>query len=118
VDWQRLACCKEIIHLFDVPALETNDRDSLVNLIRDLTEGFNIGMLSPGNWQAIKDNLAIHQALAVLFPHEVREDLMEAYDHGTIDDRWIAEKFSIPEDYVELLMSDRWPEYRKALMEI
>jgi hypothetical protein len=118
IEVQRLAVCKELVHLLDVPALQSRTRDDVITLIKNLTEGFNLTQLSVGDWQAMKDKIALYQALAVLFPHELREDLMEPYENGTIDDAWIAEYFSIPEEHVELLMSDKWDGFRRTLMEL
>lgn len=118
IEYQRLACCKEIVHLFDVPALVTNSRDEIISLINNLADGFDINALSIGDWQALKDKLALHQALAILFPHEAREDLMTPYNEGKIDEHWIAEHFCIPLEHVEFLMSDGWDTFRKALLEV
>jgi hypothetical protein len=118
IEYQRLACCKELVHLFDVPPLVTNTRDSIITLIGHLTGGLNITTPEPGDWQAIKDKLALYQALAILFPHEAREDLMPFYANGTISDAWIAEYFCIPEEYVEFLMSDKWDGLRSTLMDL
>jgi hypothetical protein len=118
IEQQRLACCKELVHLFDVPALVTNTPESIGVLIDHLTKGLSITSLSPGDWHAMKDKMALHQALAILFPHEAREELLPAYEKAVIGDTWIAEHFCIPVEHVEFLMSDRWDGFRKALLEV
>jgi hypothetical protein len=114
---QRLACVKEIVHLFDVGSLKTNTREEIIDLVDNL-ENFDIATPGPGDWQAVKDKLALYQALAVLVPHEIREDLMEPYHSGRIDDHWIAEKFSIPEKHVDLVMSKDWDSFRQVLLDL
>jgi hypothetical protein len=115
---RRLVVCKELVHLFDKPVLTTNSRDEINALIDNLVEGFDLAKVSPGDWQAIKDKLALYQALAILFPHEAREELVPLYEKGQIDEAWIAEAFCIPYEYVEFLMSSKWDSFRQVLSEV
>ena len=77
LDWQRLVCAKELIHVMDGKEEKTETAEELEGLIEKLigplsTEDFGLADLMAG-----KGKLAVYQALAVLFPDSARDDALK-----------------------------------------
>lgn len=116
-DWQRLVCCKEMMHIFD--PIETRggkaeDVDRLVDKIilpRELQDPFSDGL------HALTDRVAVYYATAILFPLAARETLMQAYEAGNLSLEDIAELMEIPLKYAFMVMSEAWPEVHALMIE-
>ncbi len=109
-DWQRLVCCKEMMHIFDPTETrggKAEDVDRLVDkiiLADELQDPFSDGI------HALTDRVAVYYATAILFPLAAREALMPAYQAGTLTLEVIAEQMEIPLKYAFMVMSEGWPE--------
>lgn len=117
-DEQRLICCKELIHLFDTDhALTCTSEDflTLVEGVIDLEQALSTGTIQT-NAQAFVDHAATLMALAVLFPHEIRDDIIAAHDAGRMSIGDIADEFDIPADHIPMLLSKTWDAIRTILM--
>src|ERR1700687_3121090 len=107
IDWQRLVCAKELIHVLDGKAERTKTEDELQGLIDKIigplsTEDFGLADL-----MAAKDKLAVYQALAVIFPDAARADALEAIGNGMTKQQ-VMERASIPMQFVNLVLADEW----------
>lgn len=117
VDWQRMICCKELIHLLDpmtARTSETDDIDELANRIGlppEMQDPMNDGLATN------VDRMAEFRALAILFPLRAREYLIDPYKRGLIKLADIARLADIPQRYIGLAMSDHWPIIHKRLTE-
>ena len=128
-DWQRVVCCKEMIHIMDAAAFRTSTEDRLFGLVDRLTRDGSIidfmkslgsQFTSPSGFtrtdlEAFKDIAALFQAVAVLTPQEVVEELQPAYRQGLISAQTIATQAQIPIEIVPRIMADDWPEVRNML---
>ncbi|SCB33881.1 hypothetical protein GA0061101_10810 [Rhizobium lusitanum] len=113
--WQRLVCCKELIHVLDSPAVRTNKKSEVIQLgdkLTDKTRHFK----GTADLQWFFDDLAIYQALAMLFPFSLREEIMGAYVAGKVTDEMLAEAAQIPVEYVRTVMSDGWKLLRESIL--
>ena len=114
LDWQRLVCAKELIHVMDGAEEKTETSEELEGLIEKLigplsTEDFGLADLMAG-----KDKLAVYQALAVLFPDAAREDaLKKIANGGTLED--VAQQASVPLPFTRLVLREEWPAAKKDI---
>ena len=118
-DVQRLVCCKELMHLFDNQSALTNSRDdfyALIDGVIDLSKALN-GPLGAAP-QSILDHLALVMGLAVLFPHEIRDDVIAAHNASRMSVGDIAEEFDIPAQYVPFLLTKEWDSLRETLLKL
>jgi hypothetical protein len=116
-EWQRLVCAKELIHVMDGPAEKTHTEDELQGLIDKIigplsTEDFGLADL-----MAAKDKLAVYQALGVIFPDAARADALKALASGMTRQQ-VMERACIPQQFVDLVLAESWPEIKKDICAI
>lgn len=115
LEWQRLVCCKELIHVLDSPAVRTSGKSEVIQLGDKLTDKTR-HYQGAADLQWFFDDLAIYQALAMLFPFSLREEIMGAYNAGKVTDEMLAEAVQIPVKYVRTVMSDGWKLLRESIL--
>lgn len=120
IDHQRVVCCKELIHIMDAHFQQTNDPAALNALVEILTDKQKRkGTASSiADIAATKDQLALYQAIAVLTPEEIREDLVLRFSRGEIDIHWIAQILAIPPEYVSIIVAPEWTQIWKFLQKV
>ena len=107
-DWQRLVCCKELMHLCDPPTFRTDTPDHVVGLAKHLLEAQIHSIPRRTDLMALKDRLAVYEALAILLPEEARDELKPYYDRGQLTIDQIAQFACLPQEMVGLVMHDGW----------
>jgi hypothetical protein len=114
--WQRMICCKELVHLLDPPDAHTNAPEDIERLAEKI--GLPPEMQDPTSdgFAANVDRLAEFRATALLFPLAARNLLMAPYKAGTIRLAEIAALADIPSRYVGFAMSDYWDEVHGILV--
>lgn len=123
IEWQRLVCCKELLHILDHEVYRTETREQVTGLIKKiiLPPAFQSATEpSDGDGaQALFDRVGALQAAAVLFPIAVR-DLLLPYYHpdGILTDDEIVRMVGIPQIYVRMVMSEFWPNVYQHLCKI
>jgi hypothetical protein len=105
---QRIVCCKELIHILDDHFLQTDTKEKVLSLVESLIGPPPKSATGLSDLAAIKDRLAIYQALSVLIPEEMREEMLDSHRNGTISSQYIADEFVIPVEYVEIIMKPSW----------
>lgn len=120
LDWQRLVCCKELIHACDIGAEKTNTEEEVAALLEKVLGPLTSQDYGFADLMAAKDKLAIYQALALLFPPEARSQAVELVkatsDKDEALDR-IARWSRIPRELIEFALADEWPLLRTALLD-
>ncbi|WP_156392455.1 hypothetical protein [Rhizobium sp. Root482] len=116
VEWQRLVCCKELIHACDSEIEQTNTEEEVQALLEKIlgplsTEDFGLADL-----MAAKDKFAIYQALAILFPLSARDEARKAMSEKKRTLEQVAAWACLPSQLVELVLSDDWPKIRNDLV--
>lgn len=109
VEWQRIACVKELIHSLDTEVLRTDSRARAETLLNDfsVTGDVSEGMGIP----ALLEEAATYQALGVLCP-----DLaLERFRKNGASKAEIASKLAIPEVFVDDVMRPEWLRVRDIL---
>lgn len=117
LDWQRLICCKELIHLLDPDAAHTKTQAEIDELAARI--GLPPYMQNPteDGFAANIDRLAEFRALALLFPMSARNVLLEANRADKITIAQIARLADIPSKYVGFAMSDVWEKVHALLVD-
>jgi hypothetical protein len=114
-EWQRLVCCKELLHLLDNGDRATATREDVGKLISELVLPPTLQNISAAGIHSLDDQLGMFRALAVLFPMDARNELMESYQKGLLNDEDIAKLAQIPLKFVRFLMSDSWDRVHEIL---
>ncbi len=114
-DWQRLICCKELLHVLDPAFSRVASRDQVERLIEkvilppDLQDPFTDGI------HAVSDRVAATYAAAVLFPMGAR-NILHPHVGKRLKLEKVAEMAELPLRYVALVMSDFWPEIHECIV--
>jgi hypothetical protein len=108
VDWQRMICCKEIVHLLDPTSAETKTSEEIFKLAEKI--GLPPEMQDPTSdgIATSTDRLAEFRAAAILLPWEARQVLLPAFKAGSLTTMDIARLADMPHKYVGFVMSDVW----------
>lgn len=118
LDWQRVVCGKELIHVMDARVEQTRTIDEMNDLIVKLlgplsTEDFGLADLI-----AAKDKFALYQALPILFPDAAREKALVKLNTQAKTMEQIAEWSALPLSLTQLVMSDAWPDLKSNVCSI
>ncbi|MGK6354715.1 hypothetical protein ACMGDH_05755 [Sphingomonas sp. DT-207] len=107
-DWQRMVCCKELVHLLDPSGAYTTDSQAIEDLAEKI--GLPPEMQDPmaDGFETNVDRIAEYRATALLFPMTVRNLLIEPYRNDQISLSDIARLADVPSRYVALAMRDVW----------
>lgn len=115
-EYQRLVLCKELLHCLDEDDVKTAILEEAVALCDHLTNGEDtIEPKGNSEIQAMMDEFAKFQALAILFPMRIRRGFETSFDAKEITAEQIAEKVKLPVEYVKMVMSDAWPRLYQLL---
>ena len=115
-EWQRLVCCKELLHIIDPIETRVTKPEEIDHLIErivlpaDLQDPFTDGI------HALTDRVAIIYAAAILFPLASREILLEAHSKKKLSIPKIAQIAELPARYAALVMSETWPELHRLMI--
>jgi hypothetical protein len=115
---QRLVCCKELIHIVDPDPIVTSKKEEVIHLAERVTKPVKFGAsgLNPNDLQVFLDQLAKWEALAVLFPFGLWEEVMPKYKKGKVDLETISDWVEIPVEFVNTIMTDAWEKLRTGLI--
>lgn len=103
-EWQRLICCKEILHSMDSEESKSQTQEQVRNLIANMSADkapeFEI--------QSFTDHLMVFYAMAILIPFELRERMMPDYESGKINNEIIGRWAKVPPLVSSYVMSKSW----------
>ena len=114
-EWQRLVCCKELLHILDPVETRVSKPDEIEKLVEkiilpsDLQDPFSDGI------HALTDRVAVIYAAAILLPFGARSILLP-YVGKKLSLPKIAEIAEIPARYAYTVMSDGWPDIHAMLI--
>jgi hypothetical protein len=115
---QRLVCCKELVHVVEPDPIVTSKKEEVVHLAERVTKPIPVGAsgVAPNDLQVFLDQLAKWQALAILFPFGLWEEIMPKYKAGKVNLETIAEWVELPPEFVATIMLDAWATLRTTLI--
>lgn len=112
--WQRVVCCKELIHCLDKVGERTTAPADVEDLLNSVLSKAPYGF---GDVRAAKDRLALYQAIVVLCPRKARDYAVQAFDNGILEEEEIARRLCLPDILVRLVLTKEWPEIKKVLLD-
>ncbi|OBY08342.1 hypothetical protein BAE36_04330 [Rhizobium leguminosarum bv. trifolii] len=116
LDWQRVVCCKELIHTCDSEVERTNTEDEVIGLVDKLLGPLSTENFGVADIMATKDKLALYQALAILFPLAARQQAIDALGAKTRTPEEIASWVKLPLPLVEMVLETDWPNIREWIV--
>jgi hypothetical protein len=108
MEWQRIVVCKELIHLFDTNEAATKTQEDLDHLMDRMAISPELQFQKNDGFKVEADKIATLYAIAILFPKDARDALIEPYKQGLITAGDISRTAEIPEKYIRLAMLDGW----------
>jgi hypothetical protein len=114
-EWERLVCCKELLHVIDPPSERTWKREDVDRLVSKITLPPDMADPFKDGKHTLNDRVAITYAVAMLFPFAARQILMPAYQAKKFTLADIEEIAELPRRYVATVMSETWDEVQKLL---
>ncbi len=116
IPWQRMVCCKEIMHVLDKQEGKTNKKEEVVALAEKLLGPLSSEDYGLADFMAATDRLALYQGLAVLFPLAARTQALDKVKKTkTVAE--IAEWASVPEPLVNFVLDPAWPKLRDQILD-
>lgn len=115
VEWQRVVCCKEMMHIFDSELEKTDTVDEIPDFIDKLLGPMSTDDLGLADFMAAKDKVALYQCLPLLLPKAALEVARNAVDSGSKTPADIADWAKIPERLVKFMLPKEWDTLNGAL---
>jgi hypothetical protein len=116
IEWQRLVCCKELLHLLDPQGHRTNTPAHVKLQIERIALPPGMETIRTDGMRVWGDRLADLQAIALLFPMEARRVLVGKVDKIGPDN--IARLVRLPEKYVRWVMSPQWEDMYPTILQL
>ena len=116
-DWQRVVCCKELVHSLDHQGSHTSTRNEVISLAARLLGPMSTGDVSSADFMASTDQIALYYALAVLFPKAARDAATKEVAAGRLSIQKLAEACRLPMPMVQLIISEDWPGILEVLLD-
>lgn len=115
LEWQRVICAKELVHIYDPHATQTDTEDEVNGLLDKL-----VGPLSSEDYgftdlMAAKDRIALYQCLPLLLPKASLELARQQVRVGQKTEQEIADWACMPVRLVSLMLSEDWENLNGAL---
>lgn len=115
-DWQRLVCCKELIHLIDRDGHQATTPDQIRKNAEHIGLPIELRDFPTEGPIANSDTIAEFFALGILFPLAARDALMEPYKAGRLKIEDIARFFDIPKQKASFVMTTNWEAVHTKLL--
>lgn len=114
-EWQRLVCCKEMMHLFDSELERTDSVDEVPSFLDKLLGPMSTEDFGLADFMAIKDKVATYQCLPLLMPRAALQAARQAVESGQKTPQEIADWAKIPLLFVNLMLAEHWETLNGAL---
>jgi hypothetical protein len=106
---QRLICCKEMVHIFEMGDQATNSRQAVSALLDGLfPNGSGMVLADVFRRQTLRDSLAVYQATSLMFPQAHRDGLEKRVAQGGLSLSEVAAELDVPVFWAETLFSEEW----------
>ena len=113
---ERIVCAKELIHILDPEGIRVSDRSRLQDLIQKISLPPEVADLVEKGDHVTTDIDALTEAVALLFPLALRNQIYKDYISKKVKLDWIADKMELPVDYVSSVMNGYWPIIHDSLV--
>jgi hypothetical protein len=118
IEWQRLICAKELIHVCDLPGVRASDPEAVAALATKLLGPFEASKQDEMDIVAALDKLAQHLSINLLFPKAARQLARAKLADGEKTVEEIADWALVPLPSAQLALDEKWESLSTALIEI
>jgi hypothetical protein len=117
-EWQRLVCCKELVHILEPDPIWTSTKEKVLHLAERVIRPLDVtpAGLNPNSIGAVFDQLAKWHAMAILFPFGLWEEALPLVKKGKVTAEQVADWVELPVDHVAFVLSDEWKAVRETLL--
>jgi hypothetical protein len=115
-EWERLVCCKELLHVLDPERYRVSSAEAIIELVEKIALPADLVDSKTDGLPVLSDRVAMTEAAAVLFPLAAKNIIAPHYSDGTISLAEIADAAEIPVRYAALVMSDGWEKLHDLLV--
>lgn len=115
IKWQRVVCCKELVHAFDPPPMLTNSKEDVVRLCEDMARK-NGDFDESNHIKTTFDLVCTWKAMTILFPFAMYTKFLPLLRERRVTIEQISDMTQIPERYVRTIMTDQWATVREQLI--
>lgn len=115
VEWQRVVCCKEMMHIFDSDLEKTDTPEEIPDFLDKLLGPLSTDDFGLADFMAAKDKVAMYQCLPLLMPKAALEVARGAVDSGEKSPAEVAEWAKLPERLVRFMLLKEWDTINGAL---
>lgn len=118
LEWQRVICAKEIVHVCDGSIECTRTEEQVSGLLDKILGPLATEDFGMADFMASIDKLALYQGLDLLFPMKAREMALKELALKTRSIEEVVDWVSIPKEFVELVLDESWPQLREIVISI
>lgn len=108
IEWQRVTCCKEMVHLFDSDMERTDKADEVVALLDRLLGRMSTDDFSVADLMAGKDKLALYHCLPLLLPKAALLIARADIEAGRRTVEQVAKAAGMPIGLVRMMLNPEW----------
>lgn len=117
IEAQRFVCCKELIHLMDSAVERVSTTERVAELVKKVLGPLTTVDVGIDDFIAAQDKMAAYRCIPLLFPSAARAEAAAMLAAGETTIEKIAEWSCLPEDIVNLVMEENWPEVEKVIID-
>jgi hypothetical protein len=117
IEWQRVVCSKELVHILDSPGESAKTPEQVQEFLDKLLGPISTEDYGLADLMAANDRLAVYQALPLLFPRAARERVMARRKREEVTINQIAEWAMLPVEFMDLVLGDEWPTICEILLD-
>ena len=118
LEWQRVICAKELVHIYDPHAALTDTPEEVNGLLDKLVGPLSSEDYGFADLMAAKDRLALYQSLPLLLPKASLDIAREEVRQGRKTAEDIAQWACMPVEFVTLMLSEHWENLNGALFSV
>jgi len=115
LEWQRVVCCKEMMHIFDSELEKTDTKDEIPDFLDKLLGPLSTDDFGVADFMAAKDKVALYQYLPLLLPKAALQVARKAVEDGLKTPEEIADWAKMPMNLVQLMLQKEWDTINGAL---
>ena len=104
LEWQRVICAKELVHIFDPTVAKTDTEEEVSALLDQLVGPLSTEAYGLADLMAAKDRLALYQCLPILLPNASLDIAREEVRAGRKSEQDVANWAAIPLQFIQLML--------------
>ena len=108
LEWQRIVCCKEMMHIFDSDLERTDTKEEVPEFLDKILGPLSTDDYGVADFMAAKDKVAMYQCLPLLLPSAAIQIARQAVADEILTIEDVARKASMPASLVGIMLEKEW----------